>query len=97
MKIVFFFFFFFFLFFCFFFIYAEIVYWHSSSKITLPLKCMISDVIWHKSIFSLVMSSPGGSCMSVQVKIILERNAACHNHVDIFCAKSKIALTGVCS
>ena len=30
-------------------------------------KCMVSDVIQHKSIFSLVMSSPGGSCMSDQV------------------------------
>ena len=45
-------------------------------KITLAHKCMISDVIWHKSIFSLVRSSPGGSYMSDQVKIILEHNAA---------------------
>ena len=47
-------------------------------KITLSRvhKCMISDVIQHKSIFSLVMSSPGGSCMSDQVKIIQEHNAA---------------------
>ena len=30
-------------------------------KITLAHKCMVSDVIWHKSIFSLVTSSPGGS------------------------------------
>ena len=45
-------------------------------KITSALKCMISEVIWHKSIFSFVTSSPGGSCMSDQVKIILERNAA---------------------
>ena len=45
-------------------------------KVTLANKCMISDVIWHKSIFSLVTSSPGGSYMSDQVKIILEHNAA---------------------
>ena len=48
-------------------------------KITLSHahKCMISDVIQHKSsIFPLVMSSPGGSCMSDQVKIIQKRNAA---------------------
>ena len=45
-------------------------------KITLAHKCMISDVIWHKSIFSLDRSSPGGSYMSDQVKIILEHNAA---------------------
>ena len=45
-------------------------------KVTLAHKCMISDVIWHKSIFSLVRSSPGGSYMSDQVKIILEHNAA---------------------
>ena len=45
-------------------------------KITLAHKCMISDVIWHKSIFSLVTSSPGGSYMSDQVKINLEHNAA---------------------
>ena len=45
-------------------------------KITLAHKCMISDVIWHKSIFSLVRSSPGGSYMSDQVKIILEHNTA---------------------
>ena len=45
-------------------------------KITLVHKCMISDVIWHKSIFSLVRSSPGGSYMSDQVKIVLELNAA---------------------
>ena len=44
-------------------------------KITLAHKCMISDVIWHKSIFSLVTSSPGGSYMSDQVNIILEHNA----------------------
>ena len=36
-------------------------------KKTLGHKCMISDVIWHKSILSLVMSSPGGSYMSDQV------------------------------
>ena len=34
-------------------------------KITLAHKCMISDVIWHKSIFSLVMSSPGGRFLHV--------------------------------
>ena len=47
-------------------------------KITLSHahKCMISDVIQHKSIFSLVMSSPGGSCMSDQVKIIQKHNPA---------------------
>ena len=45
-------------------------------KITLAHKCMISDVIWHKSIFSLVTSSPGGPYMSDQVKIVLEHNAA---------------------
>ena len=65
-------------------------------KITLAHK-YFSDVIWHKSIFSLVRSSPRGSYMSDQVKIILEHNAAWHNHVDIFRAKSKIVLTGVCS
>ena len=37
-------------------------------KITLAQKCMVSDVIWHKSIFSLVTSSPGCSHMSDQVK-----------------------------
>ena len=45
-------------------------------KKTLAHKCMISYVIWHKSIFFLVTSSPGGSYMSDQVKIILEYNAA---------------------
>ena len=45
-------------------------------KITLAHKCIISDVIWHTSVFSLVTSSPGGSYMSDQVKIILEHNAA---------------------
>ena len=45
-------------------------------KITLAHKCMISDVIWHKSIFSLDTNSPGGSYMSDQVKIILKHNAA---------------------
>ena len=44
-------------------------------KITLAHKCIISDGIWHKSIFSLVRSSPGGSYMSDQVKIILEHCA----------------------
>ena len=39
-----------------------------AQKITLAHKCMVSDVIWHKSIFSLVTSSPGGSHMSDQVK-----------------------------
>ena len=47
-------------------------------KITLSHahKCMISDVIQHTAIFSLVMSSPGGSCMSDQVIIIEEHYAA---------------------
>ena len=39
-------------------------------------KCMISDVIRHKLIFSADTSSPGGSCMSHQVETIQERNAA---------------------
>ena len=47
-------------------------------KITLSHahKCAISDVIWHKLIFSVVMSPPGGSCMLHQVETIQERNAA---------------------
>ena len=47
-------------------------------KITLSHahKCVISDVIRHKLIFSVVTSSPGGSCMSQQVETIQERNAA---------------------
>ena len=47
-------------------------------KITLSHahKCVISDVIWHKLIFSVVTSSSGGSCMSQQVETIQERNAA---------------------
>ena len=61
-----------------FFIYAQTMYCNSGSKITLSHahKCVVSDVIRHKSIFSLVMSSSGGSCMLDQVKIIQERNAA---------------------
>ena len=38
-------------------------------------KGVISDVILHKLIFSLVTSSPGGSFMSDEVKNIQERNA----------------------
>ena len=47
-------------------------------KITLSHahKCVISDVIRHKLIFSALPSSPGGSCMSHQVGTIQERNAA---------------------
>ena len=63
---------------CHFFIYAQTMYWNSGSKITLSHahKSMISDVIQHKLIFSVVSSSPGGSCMSHQVETIQERNAA---------------------
>ena len=47
-------------------------------KITMPHahKCVISDVIRHNLIFSVVTSSPGGSCMSHQVETIQERNEA---------------------
>ena len=59
-------------------------------------KCVTSDVIRHMSIFSLVMGFPGGSCMSDPGKK-LSTNALQHDVslVDIFRAKSKIALTGV--
>ena len=39
-------------------------------------KCVISDVIRHKLIFSVVTSSPGGSCMSQQLETNQECNAA---------------------
>ena len=47
-------------------------------KITLSHahKCVISNVIRHKLIFSVVTSSPGGSSMSHKVETIPECNAA---------------------
>ena len=60
-------------------------------KITLSHahKSMISDVFRHKLIFSVVMSSPGGSCMSHQVETIQERNAYDVSRAAVFSREIK--------
>ena len=59
----------------------------------MPNKWVISDVVLKK--FSLVLSSPGGPGMANGSK--LPQNAMQHHdsYVEIFDAKTKIALTGV--
>ena len=56
---------------------------------------LISDVIRHMPIFSLVTNFPGGSCMSDLGKLSMNALQYDVSLVDIFRAKSKIALTGV--